>query len=244
LPKLAGCRVDACDRKETEQRQVPVREDAKGEPVQSLLDGASRSVMYECDESSSPTKLVQAAFEALRPAGFNVLYQYAGLEGTLTARKDDLVLIVEAASHYYTLTEFTVAPPNLEAIEDADALADALDRYHHAPLYKIRFAPGRADFIEGSIFSMQAVADMLEDHPNWHIRVEAHTDNTGTKPANVLLSTRRATAVTNYLVSHGVDKSRVEPVGLGDAQPVATNSTADGRAKNQRIEIVKIEGAQ
>ena len=153
-------------------------------------------------------------------------------------------MVLEAAGSYYTLTEFTVAPPNLEAIEDSDALADALERYRHAPMYQIRFAPGRADFLEGSIFGMQAVIDMLEDHPDWRIRVEAHTDNTGTKAGNLSLSTRRAAAVMNYVTSRGIAKARVEPVGLGDAQPVAPNTTADGRTKNQRIEIVKLDPVQ
>jgi OmpA-OmpF porin, OOP family len=64
-----------------------------------------------------------------------------------------------------------------------------------------------------------------------------HTDSVGTDSYNQALSMRRAEAVKAYLVSAGVDKSRVYTEGKGEKQPVADNKTAEGRAKNRRVEI-------
>jgi OmpA-OmpF porin, OOP family len=64
-----------------------------------------------------------------------------------------------------------------------------------------------------------------------------HTDSVGTDGYNQALSMRRAEAVKAYLVSVGVDKSRVYTEGKGEKQPVADNKTAEGRAKNRRVEI-------
>jgi OmpA-OmpF porin, OOP family len=64
-----------------------------------------------------------------------------------------------------------------------------------------------------------------------------HTDSVGTDGYNQALSMRRAEAVKAYLVSAGVDKSRVYTEGKGEKQPVADNKTAEGRAKNRRVEI-------
>ncbi len=64
-----------------------------------------------------------------------------------------------------------------------------------------------------------------------------HTDSIGTEAYNQKLSVRRAEAVKAYLVSKGIDKSRVYTEGKGEAQPIASNSTAAGRAKNRRVEI-------
>jgi OOP family OmpA-OmpF porin len=64
-----------------------------------------------------------------------------------------------------------------------------------------------------------------------------HTDSVGTEQYNQGLSQRRAAAVKNYLVSRGVDANRVYTEGKGETQPVATNSTAAGRAQNRRVEI-------
>ena len=64
-----------------------------------------------------------------------------------------------------------------------------------------------------------------------------HTDSIGTEAYNQGLSERRANAVKDYLVSKGIEKNRVYTEGKGEKQPIASNSTAEGRAKNRRTEI-------
>jgi OOP family OmpA-OmpF porin len=64
-----------------------------------------------------------------------------------------------------------------------------------------------------------------------------HTDSIGTEAYNQALSERRANAVKSYLVSKGIEKNRVYTEGKGEKQPIASNSTAEGRAKNRRVEI-------
>jgi len=68
--------------------------------------------------------------------------------------------------------------------------------------------------------------------------VEGHTDAKGSETYNLDLSARRAEAVRSYLVSQGVDQSRVSSQGLGFARPIADNKSAEGRANNRRVEIV------
>jgi OOP family OmpA-OmpF porin len=64
-----------------------------------------------------------------------------------------------------------------------------------------------------------------------------HTDSIGSDAYNQALSERRANAVKDYLVSKGIEKNRVYTEGKGEKQPIATNATAEGRAKNRRTEI-------
>ena len=71
-----------------------------------------------------------------------------------------------------------------------------------------------------------------------------HTDSIGSDAYNQKLSVRRAEAVKAYLVSKGIDKSRVYTEGKGEKQPVADNKTAAGRAKNRRVEIEVVVGTQ
>ncbi len=72
------------------------------------------------------------------------------------------------------------------------------------------------------------------------VRIAGHTDGVGDPEENQRLSEARAEAVRDYLVSHGIDASRVEAVGYGDTQPVASNDTDEGRAQNRRIEAVEL----
>ena len=69
--------------------------------------------------------------------------------------------------------------------------------------------------------------------------IQGHTDDVGNEANNLSLSQKRAQTVFDYLVSKGVNGSRLKAVGYGEAQPKFDNKTADGRAQNRRIEIVK-----
>jgi outer membrane protein OmpA-like peptidoglycan-associated protein len=68
-----------------------------------------------------------------------------------------------------------------------------------------------------------------------HVRVEGHTDDRGSDKKNLALSKKRAASVTRWLTERGVSSTRLEPWGCGEVQPIDSNKTADGRAKNRRV---------
>jgi len=70
--------------------------------------------------------------------------------------------------------------------------------------------------------------------------VAGHTDNVGADGVNVPLSQQRAEAVITWLSAKGVDRSRLIPAGFGSKKPLADNGTEDGRAKNRRVDLVKV----
>src|SRR3989339_2001240 len=78
------------------------------------------------------------------------------------------------------------------------------------------------------------VATVMNQYPNTLVRVEGHTDSTGSDDYNMDLSNRRAAAVRNLLTSRGIADSRVDVVGYGESMPAATNDTEAGRQKNRR----------
>jgi outer membrane protein OmpA-like peptidoglycan-associated protein len=84
---------------------------------------------------------------------------------------------------------------------------------------------------------LDRVAQSLIQYPNSLIDVMGHTDSTGSDQYNLDLSRRRAEAVTNFLVSRGVARARLESIGYGEQYPVADNTTESGRAQNRRVEI-------
>jgi outer membrane protein OmpA-like peptidoglycan-associated protein len=240
FPKLLECRIDNCEKKDSDHREVSVGEDDKGEPTITSIEGASRSVMYECREGTTPASIVEQASAALKTAGFEIPYHFAEAEASLTARKDNLWVLVDSASRYYTLTEMTVIPPDFDAVTDADSIFEMLERYGHVPLYAIQFLPGRADLAPSSVTIMHEILVLMQDHPTYRLRVEGHTDNTGSKLVNSALSLRRATAVMTWLAANGGKRARLDAQGLGDTHPIADNATEAGRVKNRRIELVKM----
>jgi outer membrane protein OmpA-like peptidoglycan-associated protein len=103
----------------------------------------------------------------------------------------------------------------------------------------VLFASDETVLLPAAQRRLEQVAKALkEGNPDAQIVVEGHTDSRGSESYNLDLSARRAQAVRRFLVSQGVDESRIRAEGLGFTQPVADNKTAEGRANNRRVEIV------
>lgn len=82
---------------------------------------------------------------------------------------------------------------------------------------------------------LEDFADILKENPKLRATIEAHTDSIGTESNNQRLSQRRANSAVKALINLGIDKSRLTAIGHGENQPIATNETNSGRAKNRRV---------
>ena len=104
-------------------------------------------------------------------------------------------------------------------------------------LREAAFFPSGADTILPAAYgSLEKIAETIGKIPN-PVRLEGHTDSVGTADYNQKLSDRRAQSVTTFAESLGVDPSRFTVKGYGFTQPVATNSTPEGRQQNRRVEV-------
>jgi OOP family OmpA-OmpF porin len=99
------------------------------------------------------------------------------------------------------------------------------------------FDVNKADLKPAGKSELDALAAKLQGAQVEQISITGHTDSSGASEYNRQLSERRADAVKAYLVSKGLDGSRIDTRGAGDTQPVASNNTAAGRAQNRRVEI-------
>lgn len=102
----------------------------------------------------------------------------------------------------------------------------------------IYFKTASSDLVEASKQSLDVIAQYLNASDGTY-EVQGHTDSVGSEANNMKLSQKRAQSVVDYLISKGVNGSRLKAVGYGESQPKYDNNTADGRAQNRRIEIVK-----
>jgi OOP family OmpA-OmpF porin len=89
-----------------------------------------------------------------------------------------------------------------------------------------------------SVAILDQAIDALNRYPDIKVELDGHTDSVGTDQYNQGLSERRAQIVADYLTSHGIDASRITAIrGFGESQPIDTNSTKEGRARNRRTEL-------
>jgi OOP family OmpA-OmpF porin len=100
----------------------------------------------------------------------------------------------------------------------------------------IEYATGASEVPDNIKPQLLQIAQILKDDPRG-IAINGHTDNTGAAQDNKVLSLARAEKIKAYLVSQGVDASRLNTAGFGDEKPIADNSSDTGKAKNRRIEF-------
>ncbi|HUL43217.1 MAG TPA: OmpA family protein [Bacteroidota bacterium] len=101
----------------------------------------------------------------------------------------------------------------------------------------ILFETNKSDLQSQAKENIAKLATILNKYPDTNILVEGHTDSTGTAEYNQGLSERRASSVAAYAEGLGVATARFTTMGYGETQPVASNSTAEGRQQNRRVEI-------
>jgi outer membrane protein OmpA-like peptidoglycan-associated protein len=78
----------------------------------------------------------------------------------------------------------------------------------------------------------------LNEYPNVSVEISGHTDNTGSQVMNQKISEQRAKAVSDYVISQGINKDRIVSKGYNSKKPKASNATAKGRAENRRVEFL------
>jgi OOP family OmpA-OmpF porin len=136
---------------------------------------------------------------------------------------------------------------------DGDGVVDHLDKCPNTPrgatvneagcwsLEATALYDSNSSYIRAEAYPLlDEVAIILEKNPAMEVEVQGHTDNKGTAKYNQWLSEKRAQRVKDYLVSKGVDPSRLAAKGYGLTQPVASNGTEEGRAQNRRVELKRL----
>jgi OOP family OmpA-OmpF porin len=136
---------------------------------------------------------------------------------------------------------------------DGDGVSDNLDKCPNTPkgarvdsrgcwvLAGVTFDTGKWDVKTEFYPTLNEVVAILQENKSLRLSVEGHTDNRGSAQLNQDLSEKRAKSVMDYLVSSGIDASRLSSRGYGFSQPAATNDTAAGRQLNRRVELRPVE---
>ena len=138
------------------------------------------------------------------------------------------------------------APGSPEAASDSQAeftaaeIAERLAADGRLALRSVAFESGSAVLLPESHPALGQVVLALCRDPALRLGIEVHSDSTGGEEFNLRITERRAGAIREWLVGQGIDESRLEATGCGERQPIAPNTTAQGRAANRRVEIVAL----
>lgn len=140
---------------------------------------------------------------------------------------------------FVRVVETKAMDADMITIVRADEMKRALDDHGRISLYGILFDFDKADIRSDSAATLDEIATLLRDSPSLQLTLVGHTDNQGGAEYNLDLSRRRAEAVAAALRGRGIDGGRISSRGAGAGEPVASNDSEEGRAKNRRVELVR-----
>ena len=129
--------------------------------------------------------------------------------------------------------EVNLLRSELEALQAVDT-----DRGMVITLGDVLFSTGKADLQPGAMSTIERLALFMAEYPAKTVLIEGYTDDVGSEIFNLGLSERRAASVRDALLAAGVSPLRISTIGYGEARPIASNSTPEGRQMNRRVEIV------
>lgn len=246
LTRMPGCRIFECETKDFDSRQLWISAYKDDDTHLKALEGRVELLTYACPEKLSALQIARNVENAFRKANFTIVFSGIGDGNSpyVSARKGPQWIAVSTSAEtgltWYTQTAVLVEEmkQNLEA--DASAMAAEIEKTGSVAVYGINFETGKATLTPDSEKVLREVLSLMKQQPAWRFEVQGHTDNVGAKAANQTLSDQRASAVAAWLATNGVDKGRLTSRGYGDTQPVAPNTTEDGRAKNRRVELKKV----
>ena len=130
--------------------------------------------------------------------------------------------------------EVAIAPEPEELVPAEEVVEEILQTLD---LSGITFLFGSEEITEQGTVILDEVVTILNEHPEFAVVVEGHTDNVGDENINLDLSQRRAISVMNYLINQGIQAERLSAVGYGETNPITSNDTPEGRAENRRIDF-------
>jgi OOP family OmpA-OmpF porin len=251
LSRVPGCWIEECANREFDSvdiyRQAEKQDEfevTKGQPV----EGATAVIEYSCASTVSPLQIARNAEGALRTAGYTVVVSgkitndVGNHVPTVVASKGGqwVQVVTDTGGRAYIMSAVREAGMKQEVTADANAMAAEIQKTGHVAVYGINFDTGQSTIKAESDTVLQQIVAVLATNPSWKMRIEGHTDDVGTKAMNDGLSTRRSGSVEAWLVAHGVANARLTHAGYGATRPVGDNKTEEGRAKNRRVELVKI----
>ena len=223
-----------------------------GAPKVEKIEGQATQIQYfynNAEKQPSALQLIRNYQNAIKSIKGEVVYERLpkdgdGGETTMKVQSGgkDIWIKVEPGIWSAPTQSYQLSIVEVEAmaqVVSANALLDALNKDGFIALY-INFDTAKSDLKADGEATVKEIVTMMKSAPDLKLSIEGHTDNVGTAASNLKLSEARAKAVMDAVVKAGIDKSRLSSKGLGQTAPIADNRSDDGRAKNRRVELVRL----
>jgi OmpA-OmpF porin, OOP family len=240
LTRLSGCFIRACVLNDYNAHNMLIAKPNKTQTV----EGAYEKIDFRCAAGTSSIQTYRNAENALKAKGYEIVFvnNYGdNSRFTFTARQGPqwLTFYSDRLDYQIIAVKEKVMEQQMQA-NTAEGWGAQISQTGRAAIYGINFDTGKATIKPDSESVLKELLTLLQKQADWSLMVAGHTDNSGTDAINGPLSQQRAESVIAWLSGKGVEKWRLVPAGYGSRKPLADNATEEGRAKNRRVDLVKV----
>ncbi len=241
LSRMPGFYISRAETKDFEAHDFYLEGDKKVE-----VEGKSSFIFYVLQPNGkepSRLEILRQYESAIKKIGGTVLNHDRDGSSYLKVTQGEKEIWVHVDAYItsqYSLWIIEKAGMQQQVVADAAAFSNDIRTTGHAAVYGIYFDSGKSEIKPASDPALGEIAKLLKGDPGLKLNVVGHTDNDGSLDINMKLSEARAAAVVQALAGkYGIAPGRLKAFGVGPLAPVAANDTADGKAKNRRVELVK-----
>ncbi|RYE48380.1 MAG: hypothetical protein EOP48_21200, partial [Sphingobacteriales bacterium] len=205
---------------------------------QSALNKSGFKELFVCNRPCTETNLSE--FQKLLKAR-DLYLNYSRDNQYLSAQNGNVyvsMFVNEGGVWLFVIEKGEMATDKISVVGNSP-IAEALNKSGRVDVYGLTFDTGKSTLKPSSQTTLKELAQILNDNPQMNLDVIGHTDNVGTPDSNLALSQERSDTVVATLVSdYGINPSRLNPIGKGQIQPIASNDNEKGKATNRRVEFV------
>jgi outer membrane protein OmpA-like peptidoglycan-associated protein len=238
FPQLAASVVVSCSRQDSIKVTMPLSPDADGSPREKEVHGSYEYREYQIARTYQQESAYAGLKNLVPMAGF--VLKYAAEPSTITARNGDTWILINVSDEFYNVSVVVEPEEPWTPVVNAGQISQQMDAQGRVEIDGIQFKPSDQAIQEAQSLILFEVLKYLQQNPNLAVVIESHkVSSHGTAQGDMEVTGQRANAVVEWLVAHGVERTRLTAKPFGRTKPLSENDTPLEIQRNERLVIAK-----
>lgn len=233
---LPGAIALTCQRGDSTEVTLPLKPNAQGYQ-EKRVRGAFEFREYHIEESQQDYAFENMMRELPR-AGFRI--KFSSSPSTITARKEDIWALINLSGEFYNVSLVKETPKAWAFAKNAEEISREMQAHNRVDIYGIQFSPDDQSISEKQSQILFEILKYLKQNPDLSVVIESDKWSTeGPAETDSEITRERANGVMDWLIAHGVARSRVQPRPAGRNNPITENESPSEIQRNERIVLIK-----
>jgi outer membrane protein OmpA-like peptidoglycan-associated protein len=237
LPPLASSKVVSCQKSDSVEVTMPLKPDAHGYAQEKKVRGAYEFREYRIGKMAQPYAF-DNLLNSLPMSGFTV--KYSNQPSTITARKGDTWILINVGEDLYNVSVVEAGPESWTSVKTVEEISREIATHNRVDIYGVQFSPSDQSILEAKSQILLEILKYLKQNSTLSIIIESDkVSPTGAPEDDAEITRQRANAVMDWLIAHGIARSRLQPWPAGRNNPITANESPEEIQRNERIVLRK-----